>query len=256
MTLLKQKTTATLKESDLRPRWQLLDANGQILGRIAVQIAHLLKGKHKPTYSPHLLTGDFVIVINAKNVRVTGKKAQQKIYYRHSQYPGGLKEIPFSKMMSKNPSLIIKSAVKGMLPHNRLGRQMLRRLKIYSEGTHPHEAQIIDSLKAEEKDFHDGITWVGLPKIIGKKRKSKKSIASPVKNASSTKGEGLPAKEDISKVEETKQTVAKEKSKAPVTKAVTKSKKSKPVTKSQQPKKASPGTKTRKDPKSLTKKKP
>ena len=104
MATLTKNITATAKANDLRPRWQVLDAQGQVLGRLAVQVAHILKGKHKPNYSPHMLTGDFVIVINAGKVRVTGRKAEQKVYYSHSQYPGGLKEVPYESMMAKHPS--------------------------------------------------------------------------------------------------------------------------------------------------------
>ena len=170
MATLTRKTTATAKASDLRPRWHVIDADGQVLGRLAVQVAHLLKGKHKPIYSPHMLTGDFVIVTNAAKVRVTGRKADQKIYYSHSQYPGGLKAVPYRRMMARHPHRVIEHAVKGMLPHNRLGRQMFRRLKVYAGAEHPHESQVTDSLKAFEKDRQEGITWIGLPKPLFNKR--------------------------------------------------------------------------------------
>ena len=170
MATLTRKTTATAKASDLRPRWHVIDAEGQVLGRMAVQIAHLLKGKHKPNYSPHMLTGDFVIVVNAAKVRVTGRKADQKIYYSHSQYPGGLKAVPYRRMMARHPHRVIEHAVKGMLPHNRLGRQMFRRLKVYAGAEHPHESQVTDSLRALEKDRDEGVTWIGLPKPLFNKR--------------------------------------------------------------------------------------
>ena len=170
MPTLTRKTTATPKSSDLRPRWHVIDAEGQVLGRLAVQIAHLLKGKHKPNYSPHMLTGDFVIVVNSAKVRVTGRKADQKIYYSHSQYPGGLKAVPYRRMMARHPNRVIEHAVKGMLPHNRLGRQMFRRLKVYPGPDHPHESQVTDSLRALEKDREEGVTWIGLPKPLFNKR--------------------------------------------------------------------------------------
>lgn len=173
MTTLTRKTTATAKASDLRPRWHVIDADGQVLGRLAVQIAHLLKGKHKPNYSPHMLTGDFVIVVNSAKVRVTGRKAEQKIYYSHSQYPGGLKAVPYHRMMARYPNRVIEHAVKGMLPHNRLGRQMFRRLKVYPGPDHPHESQVADSIKAFEKDREEGVTWIGLPKPLFNKRERK-----------------------------------------------------------------------------------
>ena len=112
--------------------WQVIDASGQVLGRLATQVATLLMGKHRPTYVPHMLSGDFVIVINASEVKVTGLKAEKKVYKRHSQYPGNLKEIPYTRMQERHPERIIELAVKGMLPKSKLGRQMLKRLKIYS----------------------------------------------------------------------------------------------------------------------------
>ena len=181
MATLTKNITATAKANDLRPRWHVLDAQGQVLGRLSVQVAHLLKGKHKPNYSPHMLTGDFVIVINAGKVRVTGRKAEQKVYYSHSQYPGGLKEVPYESMMAKHPTRVVEHAVKGMLPHNRLGRQMFRRLKVYEGAEHPHESQVADSLNALEKDREEGVVWLGLPKPQYKKRirKAKESSEAP-----------------------------------------------------------------------------
>jgi large subunit ribosomal protein L13 len=134
--------TYRTKSSDLTPQWHVFDASGKTLGQLASEVATLLLGKHKPTYSPHLNTGDFVIVVNAAKVRVTGNKAQQKLYYRHSNYPGGLKGTTFAKMIETHPTRVIESAVKGMIPHNRLGRDMMRRLKVYSGDTHPHQAQV------------------------------------------------------------------------------------------------------------------
>ena len=194
MATLTRKTTATAKASDLRPRWHLIDADGQVLGRLAVQIAHLLKGKHKPNYSPHMLTGDFVIVVNAAKVRVTGRKAEQKIYYSHSQYPGGLKAVPYRRMMARHPHRIIEHAVKGMLPHNRLGRQMFRRLKVYADAEHPHESQITDSLRALEKDRDEGVTWIGLPKPLHNKRVRK---VRKVEEPTSTVDEEAVAAEEV-----------------------------------------------------------
>ena len=129
------------KAAEIQRNWVLVDANGETLGRLATQIAHLLRGKHKPTWSPHVDGGDFVIVINASGVELTGRKAQQKIYYRHTGYPGGLKETPYRIMLAKHPERVIKFAVKGMLPKNRLGRRMLKKLYVYGGSTHPHAAQ-------------------------------------------------------------------------------------------------------------------
>ena len=135
--------TYSTKASDIKRNWHVIDASGKVLGRLATQVATLLKGKHKPIYAPHMDTGDFVIVLNASKVLVTGKKAGQKMYYRHSGYPGGLKKESFNEMMEKHPTRVIEHAVKGMLPHNRQGRAMVRRLKVYAGDTHPHQAQVV-----------------------------------------------------------------------------------------------------------------
>ena len=134
--------TYSAKASELAPRWYVIDAEGQVLGRLATQIAQVLRGKHKPTFTPHLNSGDFVIVINADKIRVTGKRLDQKMYYRHSQYPGGLKTESLRQVMDrKHSDRVIQHAVKGMLPHNRLGDDMLDRLKVYGGPNHPHQAQ-------------------------------------------------------------------------------------------------------------------
>ena len=134
--------TYSTKASDIQRQWRVIDASGRVLGKVATEAASLLKGKHKPIYAPHLDTGDFVIVINASKVRVTGNKAEAKTYYWHSQYPGGLKSTNFAKMLETHPTRVIEHAVKGMLPHNRLGWAMARRLKVYAGDTHPHQAQV------------------------------------------------------------------------------------------------------------------
>lgn len=129
------------KPGEVQREWLLVDATDMVLGRLATQLAAILKGKTKPTYTPHVDTGDFVVVINAKKIRVTGKKAEQKNYYRHSQYPGGLKVTSFRTMLEKHPGRIIEKAVKGMLPKNTLGRAMGMKLKVYAGPEHPHQAQ-------------------------------------------------------------------------------------------------------------------
>lgn len=134
-------TTYTAKAKDIERDWHVIDANGQTLGRLATQIAILLHGKHKPIFTPHIDTGDYVIVVNASKVRLSSNKAQKKIYYRHSGYPGGLKEIPFEKLLASKPERVIELAVRGMLPHTPLGKQMLKKLKVYPGPTHPHQAQ-------------------------------------------------------------------------------------------------------------------
>ena len=126
---------------DLKPEWHVIDAEEKTLGRLSSEIAVLLQGKHKPEYVPYLNTGDFVVVINAEKVRVTGKKLQQKMYYRHSGYPGGLRERTLAEVLQRTPTRVIQHAVKGMLPKNAIGRRMMSRLKLYAGNEHPHEAQ-------------------------------------------------------------------------------------------------------------------
>lgn len=125
----------------VNPKWFLVDANGLTLGRLASQLALRLRGKHKAEFTPHVDTGDFFVVINADKIRVTGKKTQDKMYYRHTGYPGGIKQENFADMQARVPTRILEIAVKGMLPKGPLGRQMLRKLKIYAGGEHPHQAQ-------------------------------------------------------------------------------------------------------------------
>lgn len=133
--------TYAVRASDIERQWWVVDATGQTLGRLATRIATLLSGKHKATYTPHLDTGDHVVVINAAKVKVTGNKLVQKRYYRHSGYPGGLKEESLETLMARRPELVIERTVKGMLPQNRLGRAMFKKLKVYGGAEHPHQAQ-------------------------------------------------------------------------------------------------------------------
>ena len=134
--------TYSLSSKDVEERWHVVDATDRTLGRIATEVTHLLRGKYRPTYTPHMDNGDFVVVINADKVRVTGAKSRQKIYYSHSGYPGGLTETPYLRVMERHPERIVQAAVKGMIPHNRLGRKILRHLKVYAGPEHPHEAQV------------------------------------------------------------------------------------------------------------------
>ncbi|MFC1993225.1 50S ribosomal protein L13 [Chloroflexota bacterium] len=133
--------TYTAKKSEVEREWHVIDASDQILGKLAVQAATLLMGKHKPIFTRNVDTGDYVVVINADKVRVTGNKPRQKFYYRHTGYPGGLKSASLEKMMQTNPTRVIEHAVKGMLPHNRLGASMMKKLKVYAGDDHPHLAQ-------------------------------------------------------------------------------------------------------------------
>lgn len=133
--------TLSAKSHAIVREWFVLDAEGKTLGRLAARIATVLRGKHKPIYTPHVDCGDFVIVVNADKVNVTGQKLDQKIYYRHSGYPGGLSEITLRKQLQIHPERVIEAAVRGMLPKNRLGRKMFKKLKVYAGPGHPHEAQ-------------------------------------------------------------------------------------------------------------------
>ena len=133
--------TYTPKAEDIQRNWVVVDAENQVLGRLASKVAQILRGKHKPIFSPHLDVGDYVVVINADKVRLTGNKAEKKEYFRHTGYIGGEKFIPFKTMLDAHPDRVIDLAVKGMLPKNNLGRLMRRKLKVYAGATHPHEAQ-------------------------------------------------------------------------------------------------------------------
>ena len=133
--------TYVTKPGSVEREWFVVDADGKTLGRLASQIAAVLHGKHKPQFSPSIDIGDFVIVVNAEKIRVTGSKLQQKKYYRHSGYPGGLSEITLADQLDRHPTRVIKAAVRGMLPRNRLGRKMFKKLKVYSGPEHPHQAQ-------------------------------------------------------------------------------------------------------------------
>ncbi|MBA4696333.1 MAG: 50S ribosomal protein L13 [Legionella sp.] len=133
--------TFSAKAQEIKRDWWVFDANEKILGRVATEIARRLRGKHKAEYTPHMDVGDFVVVINAEKIKVTGRKFTEKVYHHHSGYPGGIKSITFEKLQEKHPARIIEQAVKGMLPKNSLGRAMYRKLKVYTGAAHPHEAQ-------------------------------------------------------------------------------------------------------------------
>jgi len=133
--------TYSAKPQEIQREWLVVDAQGQNLGRLATRVAALLRGKHKPFYTPHIDCGDFVIVVNAEKVRVTGRKLDQKIYYRHSGYPGGLKQVSLRRQLALHPERVVEAAVRGMLPKNRLGRKLFKKLKVYAGPAHPHQAQ-------------------------------------------------------------------------------------------------------------------
>lgn len=144
----KLQKTFSPKPADVERSWYVVDAAGAPLGRLASEVAALLRGKHKPTYAPHIDGGDYVIVVNASEISVSGKKPTEKVYFRHSGYPGGLRGESFERMKERHPDRLIENAVKGMLPKNRLGRQMLRKLKVYAGPDHPHGSQ-----RPEPMDF-------------------------------------------------------------------------------------------------------
>ena len=133
--------TYSAKKEEVRRQWVMVDAEDMVLGRLASQIALVLRGKNKPTFTPHVDTGDFVVVVNAEKIRLTGNKLGDKVYYRHSGYPGGIKSMTAREMLEKKPDQLVRKAVRGMMPKNRLGRQMLNKLKIYVGPDHPHQAQ-------------------------------------------------------------------------------------------------------------------
>ena len=133
--------TVSAKSQEVERKWYVVDAEGETLGRLATRIATVLRGKHKPSFTPHVDTGDYVIVINAEKIHVTGNRLDEKMYYRHSGYPGGLRQETLRQVLQKKPERAITEAVRGMLPHNNLGRTMFKKLKVYTGSDHPHEAQ-------------------------------------------------------------------------------------------------------------------
>lgn len=134
------------KANDIKRKWWIVDADGQRLGRLATRIATILRGKHRPIYTPHLDTGDFVVVVNADKIALTGNKLEQKSYFKPSPYPGGSKIIPMKRVMENKPEWVVRKAIWGMLPHNRLGRKLIKKLKVYTGSEHPHSAQQPDVL--------------------------------------------------------------------------------------------------------------
>jgi len=143
--------TWNAKPGEVERRWYLVDAEGQTLGRVATRIADVLRGKDKPVYTPHVDTGDFVVVVNAEKIAVTGKKLDEKLYYRHSGYPGGLRSRPLREQLARRPTEVLRKAVKGMMPRNRLARAQMKKLKIYAGPEHPHEAQAPEPLTLETR---------------------------------------------------------------------------------------------------------
>ena len=146
-----EKITRFIRTEDADRKWYLVDAKDQVLGRMATQVARMIRGKNKPTFTPNMDTGDFVVVINADKIKLTGKRENLKTYIRHTGYPGGQRTTSFQEMMEKKPEFVIQNAVKGMLPKNRLGRKLIKKLKVYAGDTHPHIAQKPETLTLTEK---------------------------------------------------------------------------------------------------------
>jgi large subunit ribosomal protein L13 len=202
--------TYSPRPRDIERRWYVVDADGAVLGRLASEVASVLRGKHKPIYAPHADTGDHVIVINAGGVRLTGGKESSKVAYRHSGYPGGLTEVGYSRLMAERPAFVVEKAVKGMLPKNRLGRAMARKLMVYPGPEHPHAAQ-----KPEALALGAVPAWNGLPKPEPKPEKParKKAAAKPTGRAGSA---GPAAKRPAAK-----RTAAKTRAASPAAKKTT-----------------------------------
>jgi large subunit ribosomal protein L13 len=146
---MKRGKTYSLKKAEIEKAWHVIDASGQTLGRLSTEVARLLMGKHKPTYAPHLDMGDYVIIVNANKIKVTGKKVDDKVYYRHSGHVGGLKETTLGDMLQRRPQRVLELSVRGMLPRNKLSRHLLGHLKVYAGPEHPHEAQVRGSEKRQ-----------------------------------------------------------------------------------------------------------
>src|SRR5690625_5250512 len=153
--------TFSAKPESVERDWYVVDATDKTLGRLAAELAHRLRGKHKPEYTPHVDTGDYIVVVNAERIRVTGNKAQGKVYYHHTGYPGGIRDITFEKLIEKAPERVLEKAVKGMLPRNSLGRAMFRKLKVYAGGEHPHAAQQPQTLSLYRKHFMSATQYYG-----------------------------------------------------------------------------------------------
>ncbi len=200
--------TYSPKPRDIERRWYVLDASGAILGRLATQAATILRGKHKPIFAPHADTGDHVIVINAKEVTLSGGKENKKIAYHHSGYPGGLTETVYSQLLVKKPAFAVEKAIKGMLPHNRLGRQMASKLRVYAGADHRHEAQMPQALAPGEFP-----RWSGLPEAATEKPapKTRSELKAPAAKPTTAKRATAtsPAKKTAAKRPTAKRTTAK-----------------------------------------------
>jgi large subunit ribosomal protein L13 len=208
--------TYSPKPRDIERRWYVLDASGAILGRLATQAATILRGKHKPIFAPHADTGDHVIVINAKDVTLSGGKENKKIAYHHSGYPGGLTETVYSRLLARRPAFAVEKAIKGMLPHNRLGRQMASKLRVYAGADHRHEAQKPQALAAGEFP-----TWSGLPEASAPAEAAHEPKAPAAKPTTAKRATATSAAQKTAKKTTAKRTTAKTTAKRATAKAAT-----------------------------------
>jgi large subunit ribosomal protein L13 len=208
--------TYSPKPRDIERRWYVLDASGAILGRLATQAATILRGKHKPIFAPHADTGDHVIVINAKDVTLSGGKENKKIAYHHSGYPGGLTETVYSRLLARRPAFAVEKAIKGMLPHNRLGRQMASKLRVYAGADHRHEAQKPQALAAGEFP-----TWSGLPEASAPAEAAHEPKAPAAKPTTAKRATATSAAQKTAKKTTAKRTTAKTTAKRATAKATT-----------------------------------
>ena len=191
------------KPADIERRWYVIDADGAVLGRLATEVASILRGKHKPIWAPHADTGDHVIIVNAGNVVLTGGKEAKKMAYRHSGYPGGLTATQYGRLMAERPAFVVEKAVRGMLPHNRLGRAMIKKLSVYEGAEHPHEAQKPVGLKLGETP-----KWDGLP---ARKAPAAKTASAAAEKAPAKKSASKPPAKPATKKPAAKKTAAKPK---------------------------------------------
>jgi len=214
--------TYSPKPPDIERRWYVIDASGAVLGRLASEAAAILRGKHKPIFAPHMDTGDHVIVINAKDIQLTGGKHETKVAYRHSGYPGGLTETKYGKLLAEKPAFAVEKAIKGMLPHNRLGRQMASKLKVYAGPTHRHEAQ-----KPKPLALGEIPPWDGLPQPSSSVPKAEKKAPEPkapapkrstAKRTTAAKPAGKPAGKTVAKAAAPKRSTAGTAKKSPAKK--------------------------------------
>ncbi len=208
--------TYSPRPRDIERRWYVIDASGAVLGRLATEAASILRGKHKPIFAPHMDTGDHVIVVNAKGIQITGGKGETKVAYRHSGYPGGLTETKYAKLLAEKPAFAVEKAIRGMLPKNRLGRAMARKLQVYAGPEHPHQAQQPEALRLGEIP-----KWSGLPKVAAAPQPGEKTGPEPAKPARKPSTAKRTTTKPAAKASTAKRPVAKSTAKRTTAKAST-----------------------------------